>query len=323
MRQFLIALILMSGTGIAAQSFTIQLSSNVWPPFTDDPGKKAIALSIVSEALQRAGYQSQNTIVDFEYVLEGLDHKRFHGSAALWKDQAREEYLYFSEPYLKNRLIAVGKKGSDVSMESLSDLAGKRVAIVQDYAYGDELNDRDDIELIAGKNNQQNLDRLLSDSVDYMLVDALLVQYLVTYQSEETEKYLALGSNALLERDLHFALRKDIAEAKDILAAFNQQIKEMVNDGSFNRILELNWIKADVDGDGKLEMILQGDQAGVSQPVSTYALLHASDGIDSSHASNSYYIEGTNYSDWNDVPKRYKVPTEYRPGEVTLMIFRF
>ena len=43
----------------------------------------------------------------------------------------------FSAPYLENRLVLVGRYGADVSAKSLTDLKGRRVAIVEGYAYGD------------------------------------------------------------------------------------------------------------------------------------------------------------------------------------------
>lgn len=306
-----------------SQQTMLQLTSNVWPPFTNESGKKAIALSIVTEALSRAGYGSNHTILTFDHVMEGIEGKRFHGSAALWKDEDRSQYLAFSKPYLKNRLILIGKKGTDVSVTGLDELSDQQIAIIENYAYGTELETNSSITFIEGKNNQENLDRLLADEVDYMLVDALLAEYLVTYQSEEASKYLSIGSHAMLERDLHFAIRKDFPDALKVISAFNNAISKMVSDGSFNRILELNWIKADIDGDGTLEMVLEGDRAGINQPTTSYALLHATDMASSTQNDHQYHIQGTTYQDWNEVPKRYKVPTEYRPGEVTLMIFRF
>ena len=54
----------------------------------------------------------------------------FDGSAALWKDTERERALIYSEPYLENRLILVGRQGSDVSATTLAGLASKRIALV-------------------------------------------------------------------------------------------------------------------------------------------------------------------------------------------------
>ena len=52
-------------------------------------------------------------------------------------DADRERVLIYSEPYLENRLILVGRQGSDVSVTSLAALAGNRIALVAGYAYGE------------------------------------------------------------------------------------------------------------------------------------------------------------------------------------------
>ena len=59
----------------------------------------------------------------------------FDGSAAAWKDAEREKALLFSQPYLENRLMLVARRGGDVSAATVADLKGKRVAIVEGYAY--------------------------------------------------------------------------------------------------------------------------------------------------------------------------------------------
>ena len=45
----------------------------------------------------------------------------------------------FSEPYLENRLILVGRRGSDVSATRLAALAGKRIVLVGGYSDRDEV----------------------------------------------------------------------------------------------------------------------------------------------------------------------------------------
>jgi len=47
--------------------------------------------------------------------------------------------LIFSQPYLENRLVLVGRHGADVAAKALPALAGRRIAIVEGYSYGDAL----------------------------------------------------------------------------------------------------------------------------------------------------------------------------------------
>ena len=95
----------------------------------------------------------------------------------------------------------------------------------------------------------------------------------------------------------------------------------MISDGTYNKILQLNWIRADVDGDGKLEMV-GGDQTGKAAPTSSYAVWFE----DSSPSSttNRYYVGGQIYQGWDNVPSQYKVqPVSERPEDLKLMKFSF
>lgn len=291
---------------LSAQTTTLKLASDVWPPFTDVETKHALALNLVTEALARAKVKGQTDILDFTEAMEGIRSGKFDGSAALWHSPERAEFLLFSEPYLENRLILVGKKGSDVSAATLSALKSKRIAVVESYAYGTLVDKATNIQLITGNSDQQNLERLLKGEADYMLVDALLIAYLLKYQSEEASEHLAIGTTTMLRLPLHFAIRKEIPDAENIVKKFNEEIKEMIALGTYNRILQLNWIATDVDGDGKTELVLNGDKAGTKAPANSYMLISQPD--QSASGTSRYFIEGNIYENWEGVPEKYKVP---------------
>ena len=304
-----------------AQETNLRLASDIWPPFTNTSDQRAIANDIVNKALNRAGFKASNTITDFSVVLAGIENESYDGSAALWQSEKRKKYLLFSEPYLKNRLILVGTRGSVVSASDLSQLENKRIAIVADYAYGSLIKSNETLDFVIGRSDQENLDRLLSDSVDYILVDALLIQYLLIYQKDDVLKYLEIGENTILEKNLHFAIRRNFPGSENIIASFNTQIKEMIKDGTYNRLLKLNWIQADIDGDGRLELILEGDEAGITTPATSYSVLFQND--PSMKINNRYYIDGVLYDGWNKVPKKFKVNPVNGTEDFTFLKFSF
>ena len=110
----------------AAQGVRLQLVSTAWSPFTNAPGQPRFALDLVDAALERMGIHAETVIVDEARLTPSLLRGEFDGSAALWRDAERERALIYSQPYLENRLILVGRQGSDVSATSLADLAGKQ-----------------------------------------------------------------------------------------------------------------------------------------------------------------------------------------------------
>ncbi len=306
MKKLLVLIFSLATVAGNAQTTRLKLASDAWPPFTDVDSARAFALDLVKEALARTKVEEHTSILDFKQVMEGISNGTFDGSAALWRSPEREAYLLYSEPYLENRLILVGKKGSDVSATSLVQLNGKRIAVVGSYAYGALPGDVQNITLVPGNSDQQNLRHLLDGKADYMLVDALLIQYLLEYQSKEAAEYLQIGTHTMLTLTLHFAIRKDITGAENIIKNFNAEIKKMIAEGVYNKILQLNWIATDVDGDGRAELVLNGDQAGTNAPVNSYVVISNAD--KAAGAANGYYIQGIRYEDWKHVPQKYKVP---------------
>jgi len=306
MKKYLAFTFLMISIICSAQTGDLRLASDIWPPFTNIEGEKSIASDLVNEALSRQNISTTTEILLFDDVLSGLISGDYDGSAALWITEERKKHYLFSESYLNNQLILVGPKGSDVSATSFDDLTGKRLGIIENYAYGD-INASQHIILVSGNGNQQNLERLLSGKIDYMLVDALIIQYLLKYQLNDVTKFLEIGQTPLLIKSVHLALRNNFPNAEQILSLFNEEIDNMVADGTYHRILELNWIQMDIDGDGNLELVLDGNQAGTESPTNTYGLYMDLSYVEKSNTPKRYFINGNLYEDWDNVPESYKV----------------
>ena len=256
----------------AAQGRQLQLVSTAWSPFTNAPGQARVALDLVDVALERVGITAETVIVDEARLTPLLLSGEVDGSAALWQDTERERALIYSQPYLENRLILVGRQGSDVSATSLADLAGKRVALVAGYAYGEVVETTDGPTYVGSDSEEDSLVKLLNGEADYTLMDDLVVQYLINNHGEEARTRLAFGSAPLLTRSLHFAVRRSLPDAESIISRFNAELRGMIADGSYHRLLQLDWIRADVDGDGRREYVPHADQTGPRPPERSYEL---------------------------------------------------
>jgi ABC-type amino acid transport substrate-binding protein len=290
----------------AADPVDLQLASDVWPPFTDVRDGQRVAIDLVQTALDRAGISATTTIVDWKDVEAGIRDKKFDGSAAMWRTDAREEILIFSEPYLENRLVLVGRKGADVAATRISDLSGKRVAAVGRYAYGDQIKGAVGVYFVNSKNDQDSLDKLLGAEVDYMLVDELVVRYMLTYQREDAVAKLEIGTTPLARRSLHFAIRRALPGAEDTIAAFNREIHAMLNEGTYAEILHVGWILFDVDGDGLDELVALGDVIGQVPPGTVYDVF-GKEPV-SLPEKQRVFIKGNVYEGWDAIPDRYKGP---------------
>lgn len=298
----------LGGVAFAEDPQPLRLGSDEWPPFTGEPGRQRAAIELVHAALDRVGIQADTVIHDWQDVEAAIRRGDLDGSAAIWLTEEREEVLEFSAPYLENRLVLIGRTGSDVSATRISDLAGKRVAAVGQYAYGDVIEKAQGVLFINARNDQDSLTKLLAGDVEYMLVDELVVRHLLTHQREEAVANLEIGLTPLARRTLHFAIRREVPNAEKIVAAFDTEIRQMQGDGTYARILQVGWIRADVDGDGLYELVPVGDRIGELPPSSVYDVFGEMPEDDDPPGKKRIVIQGDIYEGWDAIPDKYKLP---------------
>jgi hypothetical protein len=85
----------------------------------------------------------------------------------------------------------------------------------------------------------------------------------------------------------------------------------------------LNWIKSDIDGDGKMELVLQGNRAGTKQPMDAYRISAEESNSKGVNNSYRYYIDGKYYDGWANIPDKYKIkiaPSQSNPNNIGLNI---
>ena len=331
MRRLVIAAVLAITLAPALSGQTrLRLVSTAWPPFTNAPGQTRFASDLVDEALKRIGFTAQTVIVEDAKYTSTLLSPEYDGSAAAWKDPQRERALLFSDPYLENRLLLIGKKGSDVSARSLSALAGKRVVLVGGYSYGDAVAGKSGPTFIQSRSEEDSLAQLLAGKADYTLMDDLVVEYILDNYSEQARTRLAIGTTPLITRTLHLAIRKERIDAASIIKRFNDELRKMIADRTYHRLLHVAWITADVDGDGRPELVAASDKAGTAPPTKSYNLLSGVGATTSPatapiQVTPRFYVGGNIYETWASVPNQYKVedPSWHDPSRSTASIFKF
>ena len=302
----------------------LQLVSTAWSPFTNPPGQPRFALDLVEEALERLGITAGTVIVDEARLTPSLLSGEFDGSAALWRDSERERVLIYSQPYLENRLVLVGRTESDVSATALVELAGKRIALVAGYAYGEEVEMTAGPIIVDSQSLEDSVAKVLSGEADYTLMDELVVQYLLSNHAEEARTRLAFGSTPLLTRSLHLAVQRSLPDAESIISRFNFVLNFLMADRSYHRLLNLDWIHADVDGDGLVEFVPHDDRIGPRPPERTYELFATSTPLAEPRTTGRFFIGGDIYEGWSAVPDRFTASEFERPArEFKLFTFSF
>jgi polar amino acid transport system substrate-binding protein len=321
----LTAAVIALGIHAVAQTPQLLLVSNPWPPFTGTDGKPHLALDLVEEATKRFNVSFKTSFVAAGDYSTALMSGRFDGSAAAWKDPDRERLFVYSQPYLENRLMLVGRKGADVSAPTLSALKGRKIAIVSGYSYGNEIEGTGPV-FTRSQSEEDSLRRVLDASVEYALMDELVVAYIIERYPKEAQQRLQVGATSLVMRPLHFIVRRNRPDAQSIIDQFNAQLKAMIVDRTYHRLLQVHWIRADVDGDGIAEYVPDNDRPGSTQPKTAYSLFSSTIPITSSEESSQrFYLGGNVYSSWAAVPETYRQGESQQPDprRSTTTLFTF
>ena len=177
---------------------------------------------------------------------------------------------------------------------------------------------------MARTGEEDSVAKLLNGEVDYTLMDDLVVQYILSNYGEEARTRLAFGSTPLLTRSLHLAVRRSLPDAESIISRFNAELRGMIADRTYHRLFHLEWIEADVDGDGRSEYVPYGDQTGPRPPERSYTLSATGSPTAKPSTTQRFYFDGIIYEGWSNVPEQYKAPvSKPERRRHTVRIFTF
>ncbi len=268
MKALFCSILLMVATPLLAERETVALGNEPWPPYVLAGDDEGTAELIVCEALDRAGWDCDIKLDEWDNTLQLASAGELDGIAAVWHTPQRAKSLLYSRPYLTNRLVPVYSSGLELNIQEVGDLKGLRVVTEIQVAYGEEIMaalESLSVEQVRGVENA--LRAVQSDKADVALIDELSARDLL---KKPAFKDLVTGQRALAYRELYFAVSKKHPKGAEIITSFNESYQSMLKDGSVNRILDIDWVVTDLKFDGIPDFIHRGGSeldAGTSGAV--------------------------------------------------------
>lgn len=226
-----------------------------WPPFDYSENGKAqgLTISYVDLLLEKLGVKAEYVNGhSWNELLEKSKNYELDLMPCIWYAKERTEFLTYTSPYISNpQVIVVNKKNKSIT--KVSDLKGKKVAFIEDYATKDKILEAyPEIIPVAVKSPLEALLLVNIGSADACIDSLGLVSY-------QIDKNLLSGLKIVgrLEMDgvenvnnLYMAVRKD-------WPLFNSALQKAMNSISEDEKLALHdkWlvkIEADTKGEFKL-----------------------------------------------------------------------
>ena len=208
-----------------------------WPPmdYIDENGKHQGLISDYIKIFEKnLDTQFEKTSFNnWNEVLLGLQNSTTDFVGAIQKTKEREEYLLFSEPYLKSPLVIVVKNNYNFKNEN--EINKMKLAIVKGYASIDFIKKNyPNAEIIECEDDLSAMLKTSLGSTDGTVTDLLSGSYVV-------EKYginnLELATELDYSWNICFACRKDLPELFSIINKLFNKI-----DSKERKIMYDKWI---------------------------------------------------------------------------------
>lgn len=225
--------------GSASAEKDVQLMANTSPPYSDVKlPEQGLALQLVAHVFSGTEYSASIKIENWSRALEGAGLGVYSGLAAAWYSDERAKTLEFSEPYLSSKLILLKARSNIGDYYGLQDLAGKRIGVIPDYAYGIDFDAIEDVVLVEENHDIQNLLNLLDGSVDFVVGDRRTLMHQINEYLFKRKGELAIARVSLPQVQRHVALSRDLPNHKKILEQFNKSLADNRKDGSIAAIVK-------------------------------------------------------------------------------------
>jgi len=224
----------------------VQLAADAWPPYVDSSlPEQGLAMDLVKTALQRAGYGYNTNLVSWDRVLEGAQLGVYDVIVAAWHSKQRENFLYFSEPYFKNKILLLKNRATSIKYKKLDDLNKYAIGVIANYAYDSKFDNSRVLNKIPDTQLIRNLIKLRQLQIDLTLDDELVLLYAMNKYMPKGAEELEFLQPPLALRSLRIGISKKNPNHRQIASRFDKAIQDMIKDGSYRKILEkhLSYIK--------------------------------------------------------------------------------
>ena len=236
--RLLTVVVTLYGVSAVAQD-KVKLMANTSPPYAGQQlPKEGLAVELVRHVFAGTDIQPEITIENWSRAVEGARLGVYDGLAAAWYSDARNQDLLFSEPYLTSELMILKLRSNPTTYTSLKDLAGGKLGVRVDYAYGVDFDSIPDLVLVEENHLIQNLLRLQNGSVDFVIGDRrTIIMQLNEFLSDKINSFSVLDLTLpVVQR--HVAISRDLAGHEELIAEFNRALAETRKNDSLDAIIK-------------------------------------------------------------------------------------
>ncbi len=246
MRTFIFALLLflMLTSPCIAQGKTISISSSDWAPWT---GKNlphgGFVNHVVVEAFKRAGYTATVSFYPWPRAYELAVHGEVEASSFWYKNKARQEECFYSDPINKEEVVFFHLRGKLFpKWNDLMDLKNMSFAVNTGVTYTDEfwaLSHRGFLKFHKSNTHEENFAKLLLGRVDAFPASKIMgLAVLKEHFTTEEQRHVVCAEKPLTVCNGYLIFGKETPESPKLVEAFNKGLKKLRKEGTYESLYQ-------------------------------------------------------------------------------------
>jgi len=220
-----------------AHARKLVLAATEYPPYYSETlDRDGPVAELTVTALQKAGHEVEVRFMPWARALKLGEQGKVDGLIGVWRSPERERAFLYSEPVVSNRIVLCrnGTAGPDkfTNFEALRPLT---VGVVRGYADPPGLSAAG-VKTEPVTHDLQNLRKLAAGHLDLVLIDSRVSEYLINKHLGEAGARINCLQPAVQEHPQFLVVSRSAADAKAIVAGFNEQMQRLRRSGEFKAI---------------------------------------------------------------------------------------
>jgi ABC-type amino acid transport substrate-binding protein len=227
-------------TGSTSFAQTVNLVGTQYTTFVDPDGRASRYTAGVEEAFRRMDTPLNIEVMRRAFMGSALLSNRADGHVAFIDLNERDTDRLYSESYATVELVLASREPKVTSVMDFSYIADERVATENRFANTAQLRPVENIRWSRNPTTFDMFKQVGDERADYLFADKKMVAEFNLMLAAAKRPVLFLGPNTLVTTSVHISLRKSLPNAEAIIAAFNQHIESMGEDGTLDTLLMNN-----------------------------------------------------------------------------------
>lgn len=218
---------------------TLEFVFSDFPPFeyTENGSSTGINKKIIEEACNRLDLTPVFIQLPWKRALQYAKEGGADAIFSLFENDERIRYYNFPEENINTvRMVLVTNRESNIEINSIEDMKGKRVGIYLGSSYGEKFDTTDQIVKDPATTNESLLRKQAAKRTDFAIIDERVAKY--WFKQIGMEDTFRILDYVVTEKNTYVAFSKatEKVNGKYIASKFSAVLKEMKAEGFIEEI---------------------------------------------------------------------------------------